>query len=187
MTPRRVFYELDNFLTLLLRSDVALLTTKVIIQQKSPSLQRITWATNKGVPGDLFRNVTATVSEYREWIDEQGYSAVLYDGSILQMSYDFDNTELAGHRLLYFPCPFDFDQQLLEIFALVDVIDFYRDQETARVKLRSPLRFDYQPDIKSETHPSSHMTFQWSHARVPVMAQLALVTSFNSYSKTSIQ
>ena len=173
MTPRRVFFELDNFLTLLLRSEVAILTTKVILQHGSPGIQRITWAKNKVAPGELFRNTSPTVLEYREWIDKQGYSAVLFDGSILQISYDFENSELAGHRLLYFPCPFDFDQELLEVFALVDVIDFYRDHETANVRLRSPLRFDYQPDTNLESHPNSHMTFQWSHTRVPVMAPIS--------------
>ena len=57
--------------------------------------------------------------------------AILFDGSLIQISYDFDYSELVGHRLLYFPCPFDLDPELLQTLPLVDVIDFYRDGEAA--------------------------------------------------------
>ena len=172
MTPDSVRYELDNFLTLLLESEVAMHTTKVIARQERGGFKRVTWATNAVVPGDLFRQEAATVSQYREWIVYGGYSAILFDGSLIQISYDFDYSELVGHRLLYFPCPFDLDSELLLTLPLVDVIDFYRDGEAANVRLRAPIRFDYDPYSNSDGHPASHLTFQWSHARIPVMSPI---------------
>ena len=148
-------------------------TTKVVSRRERTGLQRITWATNAVVPGYLFRQKSATVLDYREWIDCGGYSAVLFDGSLIQMSYDFEYLELVGHRLLYFPCPFDLDLQLLQTFSLPEVIDFYQCRDATYVKLRTPVRFDYDPFAKKSTHPESHMTFQWSHSRIPVMGPVS--------------
>ena len=172
MTPDSVRYELDNMLTLLLKSDVAMHTTKVIVRREPGGFRRITWATNATVSGELFRHTSATVTEYRNWIDCGGYSATLFDGSLIQMSYDFDYSELVGHRLLYFPCPFDLDLELLQTLSLVEVIDIYRGEDISNVRLRAPMRFDYSPHFNSDTHPRSHMTFQWSHTRIPVMAPI---------------
>ena len=150
-----------------------MLTTKVVAKPEPAGFKRITWATNALVPGDLFGQNSATVSQYREWIDCGGYSAVLYEGSLIQMSYDFDYSRLIGHRLLYFPCPFDLDLKLLETFTLSEVVDLYESQEAPSVRLRSPVRFDYDSYASSSTHPASHMTFQWSHSRLPVMSPIS--------------
>ena len=165
--------KLENFLTLLLESEIAISTTKVVALNGSAGFQRITWATNTAAPGHLFRHNSATVEEYREWIVCDGYSAVLFDGSLIQMSYDFEYSELVGHRLMYFPCPFDLDQELLEACGLVGVVDLYQSQEMSLVRLRAPVRFDYDPNANASTHPMSHMTFQWSHSRIPVMAPIS--------------
>ncbi len=175
MTPVSTIHDLENFLTLLLRSEVARATTKVVALRGVEGFQRVTWATNSSVPGELFRNESASVSEYREWLRRQGYSALLFDGSIIQISYDFNYTGLIGHRLVYFPCPFNLESELMDLFDLVEIIDMYSDQDVAKVRLRSPVRFDF--DIRSAagaSHPVSHMTFQWSYTRVPVMAPISL-------------
>ena len=148
-------------------------TTKVIPRQGRRGFRRITWATDNIVPGSLFRQPSATVSEYCDWISCQGYSALLFDGSIVQISYDFDYRDLVGHRLLYFPCPFDIDQDLLATDGLLEVIEVYKDSGAELVKLRSPVRFDYDVKSYSDSHSESHMTFQWSHCRIPVVSPLS--------------
>ena len=173
MTPDSTFAEVRDFLTLLAQSEVAVATTAVVDLPIRRGGRRVTWANNAKVPGDLFRYASATVSEYREWVDRQGYSAVLYDGSLIQISYDFEGYELVGHRLVYFPCPFDIDQEMLDDLPLAEVIDLYRSQERPEVRLRSPIRFDYGGSLGGH-HPASHMTFEWSHARIPVMAPISL-------------
>ena len=173
MTPQDLLYELNNFLKLLLREGIAIHTTKVIPRGGRRGFQRITWATDSAVPGSLFRQPSATIAEYREWVHYQGYSALLYDGSIVQISYEFDYRRLVGHRLLYFPCPFDFDQDLLDTAGLFEVMQVYIGGEAELVKLRTPVRFDYDSSAESERHPESHMTFQWSHCRIPVFSPLS--------------
>ena len=174
MTPSSLFQELSNLLSLLLRSEVAISATNVVQFQASGGFRRITWSNNNLVPGDLFRSNSPTVSEYRDWIDWQGYSAVLLDGSFIQVTYDFEYTELVQHRLLYFPCPFDFDIEFLDDLSLTELVHLYLDEGIDKVRLRTPVRFDYDPNANSEVHPASHMTFQWSHSRIPVMSPLSL-------------
>ena len=173
MTPDSLFQELHNFLSLLLRSEVAISTTNIVQLQASGGFQRITWSNNSAVPGELFRSDSSTVSEYRDWINWQGYSAVLLDGSFIQVSYDFQYSELVGHRLLYFPCPFDLEIEFLDDLSLPELVSLYLEQGIDQIRLRTPVRFDYDPNAISETHPASHMTFQWSHSRIPVMSPLS--------------
>ena len=147
--------------------------TKVIPRRGPRGFQRITWAADKAVPGDLFRQDSATISEYRSWISYQSFSALLFDGSIVQISYDFDYQTLVGHRLVYFPSPFDFDRELLEAFGLFEAIEEYQGSRVDLVRLRSPIRFDYDSTANPATHPASHMTFEWSHCRIPVVSPLS--------------
>lgn len=173
MTPINLLYELENLLTLLLESGVAISTTKVTLLQQRAGFQRVTWATSRSAPGELFRTSSATVSEYRDWIACQGYSAVLFDGSIIQFTYDFEYSDVIRHRLLYFPCPFDLDEELLYELSLVEVVELLEGSDASAVRLRSPLRFDYDPEASSLFHPASHMTFQWAHCRLPVMSPIS--------------
>lgn len=174
MTPGNLLRDLDNFLSLLLRSGIALTSTSVVDLRRNEGYRTITWSTYRGVPGELLGNESPTVSDYQAWVDSQGYSAILLDGSILQISYKFQHTELVGHRLLYFPCPFDLDMELLDTFTLSELIGLYFDEGTDKVRLRTPVRFDYDPNSHSTYHPASHMTFQWSHTRIAVRSPLSL-------------
>ena len=174
MSPGSLFQELHNFLSLLLRSGVALTSTSVVDIPGRRGHRTITWSNNSSVPSSLFRLESSTVSEYQGWVDSQGYSAILLDGSIIQISYNFLYSELVGHRLLYFPCPFDMDMELLDTLTLSELIGLYFDEGTDGVRLRAPVRFDYDPNSHFKNHPASHMTFQWSHARIAVRSPLSL-------------
>src|SRR4051794_918485 len=55
----------------------------------------------------------ATASQYLSWVRDGQYSAALPDGSLLQLTYDFEDGEVAGHRLAYVPCPVLVDEDLL--------------------------------------------------------------------------
>ena len=173
MTPGRLIYDLENFLELLMVSEVALATTKVVAMKGQRGFERITWSNNNIAAGELFRSDSPTVSEYQEWIDCQGYSAVLYEGSFIQLSYDFQHSQMVGHRLLYYPCPFDLEVRLLDTLSLSDLIELHHDQGIESIKLRAPIRFDYDPSTNRSGHPVSHMTILWSHSRIPVTSPVS--------------
>ena len=173
MKPMTLMHDLINLLDLLQLSEVALLTTTVTPYGPNRN-KRITWAQNSYDANALFRNRSATVSEYWEWLESGNYSAVLFDGSILQISYDFRFAELTGHRLLYFPCPFDVARELGADIPVLQVLEPLVLDRLDGIRLRAPIRFDYDRRSARPGHPASHMTFQWSHVRVPVMSPLSL-------------
>ncbi len=116
----------------------------------------------------------ASVGEYCEHVRNQAYLAVLYDGSLLQMSYEFYASRLTGHRLCFYPCPYDIEPDELVAGPILDVIDLYRAAADAPLRLRSPIRFDYDPANASEGHPAVHVHMLWGHCRCAVYAPLSV-------------
>lgn len=173
MTPSKLIIELKNLLSLLLEAEIALHINPVIQQRRAKHVLRVTWGGLDNHSGEVFRGEFATITDYCTWLEKQAYSALLYDGSVLQFSYDFDANGLKGHRLAYHPCPFDVDQELLKIDPVLDVIELYRNQDDSGVRLRSPLRFDYDRANAAEGHPATHLTLVWSHCRWAVIAPLS--------------
>jgi hypothetical protein len=102
------------------------------------------------------------------------YSAVLYDGALLQISYDFTGRSLVGHRLCFYPCPFDVDIQLLQSEPIADVVAMYRESGETKSFLRSPCRFDYDDQNPSSEHPSVHFHFNKADCRWPVTHPLSI-------------
>ncbi|WP_074405366.1 DUF2290 domain-containing protein [Mycolicibacterium fortuitum] len=110
------------------------------------------------------------VDQYLAWIAAGAYSAALYDGSLLQFTYDVEAGHVVSHRLAYVPCPYRADHELLksgEPFA--DVMELYRDSE---VLLRTPIRFDFDPAASRSGHPAAHMTINGSDCRIACVAPI---------------
>ena len=171
MTAHQIRNELENLLVQLVFSEVAL-TMNPVVLRKVVDGQRVTWSSPKALSAIMGADF-GTIEEYLSWIDAQMYSAILYDGSLLQMSYDFDGPELIRHRLLYYPCPFDVDPFLFNDAEILDVLDLYLSQGTGAVRLRSPLRFDYDPGNQRDFHPASHLTFLSESCRWAVASPLS--------------
>lgn len=174
MRPSKLRREIQNLLDLLLIHDVVIYANPVVKKIERGGLTRVSWsAPRKATLGELFRGEFATLDDYHSWLKSEAYSAVLYDGAILQMSYDFEGDQLTGHRLVYYPCPFDVDEDLLRSEPMSDVIDLYRENESSTVRLRSPLRFDCDIENQSEDHPGSHLTFLSSDCRLALVAPIS--------------
>lgn len=73
------------------------------------------------------------------------------------MSHDFIGSSLVGHRLCYYPCPFDIDTELLRSEPIGDVIAFYSESKDTRINLRSPCLFDYDEQNAKAGHASVHL------------------------------
>ncbi|WP_374726679.1 DUF2290 domain-containing protein [Nocardia kruczakiae] len=109
--------------------------------------------------------------QYRSWIDAGHYTCVLFDGSILQMTYNISGRKISGHRLAYAPCPWVLDTSLLEGGEpLSDILDAYRNEQCA---LRSPVRIDYDPTASRAGHPSVHLTFNSVDCRIACIAPIS--------------
>jgi hypothetical protein len=173
MTPKALATQLRNLFSLLLESEIAIAVNPVV-EQHGGYRVRVTWGTAFASVGLMSASEFATVGEYRNFIDSQIYSAVLFDGALLQLSYDFEGHDLVGHRLGYYPCPFDVDPELLRTDPLGDVIEIYSGSHEAKINLRSPLRFDYDEQNVGSEHPAVHVHLNRANCRWAVSRPLSV-------------
>ena len=173
-TPAQMRSELANLSAVLLNAEIALDTNSVILHEKGDRIG-VSWASRGlGTFGECTRQQFATIEEYQCWIRAQEYLVLLYDGSILQCSYEFEGRDIVKHRLLYYPCPFDLTSQQLQEEVLDDIVSgFIKAGGVSEVRLRTPIRFDYDLHARSNDHPTSHLTLLTENCRWPVVAPLS--------------
>jgi hypothetical protein len=107
------------------------------------------------------------------------------DGGLIQISVDVKHNQVIGHRMCFYPCPVvlpkgfivaDFDELdfllLEELETHIDAIEKQFDPGEVRLRLRSPIRFDYYPDHATE--PPSHVHISDPNVRVPVHSSLSI-------------
>lgn len=178
MNATSVRGDIQSLLRVLNDNEMALQVRPVVINTLPLSTGgqnglRVTWARPQNPNTALFQEQIISADNYRSWLASEEYSALLFDGSILQISYDFRGNNLIGHRLVYYPCPYDVDQELLRLEPVLDVIGLYAGIED-NVRLRSPIRFDFDVHAASDEHPAAHVTLFWSHCRWAISAPVSL-------------
>ena len=169
VTPRAIRTEIENALAYLIGAEIALYTNPVIDEHG-----RVTWRSARPVGKFMRGRALPTALDYRHWIDVGAYSALLMDGSLLQLSYDFAGNDLVGHRLAYVPCPFNVDRDLLELEPPVDVFDLYAGGHTSEVILRTVIRFDFDLESTRPEHPATHLTINSPDCRIGCVAPLGV-------------
>ena len=125
-----------------------------------------TW-NNKFKLSDYFRCNNLYIL-YKSFLKNNDYTILFKDGSLIQLTYEFDSRErnLIKHRLFFLHFPFlkdDIDKQIapldyLESFETQDVDRFFQIEKFESIGF---IRFDYDPNASqnSETpHPICHLT-----------------------------
>jgi hypothetical protein len=162
-TTRAVRDDIKNTLDYLMSAELALYANDV-----SFGPTEVTWHAHDRTAAFLLTHEHPTIDQYVAWINAGAYSAVLHDGSLLQIAYSVIDGNIAGHRLAYIPCPYDIDQRLLrEGEPLGDVISLYRGTDA---QLRSSIRIDFDPSAASPGHPATHMTINAPSCRIACTA-----------------
>lgn len=169
VSSREIRNSIQNLLDYLAQSEIALVANAVCDRAG-----RVTWCASSAVGGELFRQTEPTIAEYLNWVRSQAYSAFLFDGALLQVTYDFDGDDLRRHRLTYVPCPFSLDLDLLRTEPLLDVLTLYESHGSAGVRLRTPIRFDFDPDAQQLGHAAAHATLNAPYCRIPCVSALSL-------------
>lgn len=168
VSSRVVRSEVDALLSYLIESEIALHANPV-----SDRSGRISWYPFS--EGEFLEERDDTsLLQYRGWLEVGAYSAVLFDGSLLQITYDFGAGDLVAHRLVYIPCPFDLDTDLLQREPHVDVFDLYAAGSANDVRLRGTIRFDFDAARAGVDHPAAHLTFNSPGCRIACAAPLRL-------------
>lgn len=194
--------DINAVLSLLVEHELLALPPSYAIRREVGPHRQVTWPAS---PRDTLRGKFgqfATLSEYRSLVENRQYNAVLRDGSMLMLSYQFSATgELEGHNLYYYPCPLDIEREsdegdgetppdtdgddltfidrfdrLLEDelkCALLET-DIYEDTCVSRFLMRAPLRFDYAPDHAAASHAASHVHVAHPECRIPVFGPISV-------------
>jgi hypothetical protein len=116
-----------------------------------------------------------TLDEYLWYLERRFFAVVLFDGSLLQVTYRFVRLTVTHHRLCFYPCPVTLDDEVVSEYGIAEYVDLLRDGGLDRaVRLRSPIRFDYDSDAAAERHPAVHLTFSEPCCRIPVAYPLSV-------------
>lgn len=175
ITSRSLRDEIRNLLDYLLEAEIALLQTVVGEQTLPSGAARVSWqAMQAGQPLFTDRAKVHSLDAYRAWVAAGEFSVMLYDGSLLQITYDVSGGAVSGHRLAFIPCPFAVDPAWLQEESPLELLEAYEAEGAAAVLLRSAVRFDYDPLAASPGHPAAHMTLNTVDCRVPCAAPLRL-------------
>ena len=175
-TPAKIRGEVDSLLRLLIDNNIALYISRVVMRKQETSSIRVTWPSRSQNWRLGFGKPFGSIDEYFAWLENGEYSAILFDGSMLQISFDFRWGDLIAHRLVYYPCPIELsneEQMLLRELPVVEVIDAYAGA-LDRFRTKSPIRFDFDAEAGTSAHPASHMTMLTNDCRLPVYGPLSL-------------
>lgn len=134
---------------------------------------RVSW--DSTMP-ELFEREQDLVGDYFDWLRHNEFSQLLIDGSMIQISYEFSGYRIEKHRLVYFPAPYDFDENILlhGQQTIGDLVEEKITNPSEPVKLRCPVRFDFDRTAEAAGHPATHLTILRSSCRVPVVAPISI-------------
>jgi hypothetical protein len=121
-------------------------------------------------PAVIERPAFGSIDEYLLAVRTGSWSAVLMDGSLVQLEYECEAISIEWHRLTFLPIPWPIESALLVQESLYDAIEMCRDD--SEIVLRTPLRFDYAPLNAREEHPASHCHFNHEACRLAVASAL---------------
>jgi hypothetical protein len=168
ITARSLRDTITNALDFLFDAELILYANSVEF-----SNNHVSWTGSPDVPF-LLDYGPATSDQYLGWLAGHHYSALLGDGSLLQMTYRVRDGDVVSHRLAYVPCPVLVDEGLLRSGEPVgDIVEIYlATQPPSVVALRSPVRFDFDPATSTDLHPAAHLTINGSDCRIACVAPM---------------
>lgn len=129
--------------------------------------------------GDSFLKL----EQYKKIINNQSYLCILFDGSLIRVSYTIQKGRVVGHNLLWWPAPYKYSDVSLEDVPPTQMLsDFLEDDKWyENIEMRSPVRIDYDPrkEVVTSTHPPVHLHMQHKDCRIFIEKPMC----FNSFIK----
>ena len=173
MSAPAICRRINEFCEFLITNELALNVGSHFVRPLEAGRKRITW-TKSAVAYARERNDDVRLSEYLAALRNRDFSILMYDGAILQVSLDYASRRLVGHRYVFLPCPIFFQSGDLHHGDLGPVpledylSDIAVDELQDRIRIRAPLRFEFDPVAETEEHPASHVHVGKSESRVAV-------------------
>lgn len=180
--------QIENTLILLERHGLLIDRKKSLVSGMGDKC-RISWQNHERGRQNCGEYFTS-LEQYAWIIDKGAYQGLLFDGSIIRVSFLFDKNILKEENLLYWPSPIQMKIEDIEEYGIYDVLYTKLFQETEalipnkissevefpstlalRMKMRSPIRLDYDSNFEEseqDDHPATHLHFQDSECRLAV-------------------
>lgn len=114
-----------------------------------------------------------SIDLYRHWVSSGHYSAVLFDGSLLQLTFEYAGPVLVGHRFAYIPAPAVVEPELLELMPILDVVDDALS-DPSLLRLATAVRVEFDPLNARDDHPAAHLSFNDQGCRIPCVTPMRL-------------
>lgn len=166
-TPSSLAGRLTRFSMLALERGSALAAQPHVVTHLGGQTALVSWATAD--PPDLSNVSMEDIRSYLFFLENDHFSIVCQDGSLIQMSFKIHRGSIVHHRLCYLPCPVQFDQAELIEDSLYTVVERnLNSRDYNLVRYRGGIRFDFDPAAARSGHPSSHLTLNYDNVRVPV-------------------
>lgn len=161
--------QINNCLDLLLKKKLIVFCNKVYNVDYCKSKCQITW--NNHLSGRFNSGKSFTLLEqYENILSNNSYHCLLFDGSIIRVNFEFERNILKCQNLLWWPAPFIYDEALEWGAApLLQYESFLEDLEWhKKIKMRSPVRIDFDNYNDSVIHPKSHLHTQHDECRMAI-------------------
>lgn len=142
--------------------------------------QYISWKNH--VPGRTnCGKAFTTIEQYLGIIENGAYHGIFFDGSIIRVSYIYDGPLLLHHSLLWWPCPVRFNNEAAEEYGYYKSIKLLLDGNDLQniIKMRSPIRIDYDRSNDTVSHPKAHLHTQHHETRTNIVEPIC----FNKFIK----
>lgn len=106
--------------------------------------------------------------QYCKIISTSAYWALLKDYSIIRGSFEFINNKLIKESLLWWPCPVILDDDMVNEFGIDDSVElsFQENNSISKVRMRTPMRFDFDVKNNRRNHPRAHLHMQNVETRI---------------------
>jgi hypothetical protein len=115
------------------------------------------------------------IAHYCELLNKRDYNLLFVDGSIVQFFYYLEKDRVTKHMLCYYPCPYDFSPEEIEELGISDLPDIIGgDELLGRIKLVSPIRFDFDLKPRPKDHPFSHLSAIKDTCRIPAFGPISV-------------
>ncbi len=172
MSPSQLREEIAKFVEQAWNAGLARDSNVTIVQALGAHMSSVSWS--GAVAAGIGSRGGPSLDEYIGLVQNRQYTLLLSDYSFLQISFIFDRSDIVKHRLVYYPCPLNIDEEDGEI-AILDLIELLQDRELiARLRQETPLRFEFDPSAANEDHAASHLHLFRDSCRIPVFAPMSL-------------
>ena len=113
-----------------------------------------------------------SIAHYLQQLENDKLSMLLFDASIVQISYKIRGDDVLKHRYCYIPAPCVVDLRATDPADLHGVVEGMVSTTAMAEPRRSVLRFEYDPASQSNDHPAAHLHVNSNECRLPIKAPL---------------